>query len=108
MIAQNGSYFDYAAKYQAGQSLEVCPADITPEQQRTMGELALKLHNALGLRACSRTDFILDGEGRAWCLEINTLPGMTPGSLLPKEAAAAGLSYPELCQEILDLSLAKT
>lgn len=107
MIAQNGSYFDYAAKYQAGQSLEVCPADITPEQQRTMGELALKLHNALGLRAYSRTDFILDGEGRAWCLEINTLPGMTPGSLLPKEAAAAGWSYPELCQKILDLSLAK-
>ena len=105
MISQNGSYFDYAAKYQAGQCLEICPAGITPEQQKTMGELALKLHRALGLRAYSRTDFMLDEEGRVWCLEINTLPGMTPGSLLPKEAAAIGLSYPELCQRILDLSL---
>lgn len=105
IISQNGSYFDYAAKYQAGQSLEVCPAPITPEQQRTMGELALKLHRALGLRVYSRTDFILDEEGRAWCLEINTLPGMTPGSLLPKEAAAIGMSYPDLCQRILELSL---
>lgn len=105
MISQNGSYFDYAAKYQSGQSLEICPAPITPDQQKTIGELALKLHRALGLRAYSRTDFLLDEEGRAWCLEINTLPGMTPGSLLPKEAAAIGLSYPELCQRILDLSL---
>ena len=105
MVSQNGSYFDYAAKYQAGQSLEICPAPITPEQQKTMGELALKLHRALGLRVYSRTDFILDEEGRPWCLEINTLPGMTPGSLLPKEANAIGLSYPELCQKILDLSL---
>ena len=105
MISQNGSYFDYAAKYQAGQSLEICPAPITPEQQRNMGDLALKLHRALGLRAYSRTDFLLDEEGRVWCLEINTLPGMTPGSLLPKEAAAIGMSYAELCQKILDLSL---
>ena len=81
------------------------PRPITPDQQKTIGELALKLHRALGLRAYSRTDFLLDEEGRAWCLEINTLPGMTPGSLLPKEAAAIGLSYPELCQRILDLSL---
>ena len=107
MIAQNGSYFDYAAKYQAGQSLEICPADILPEQQRAMGEAALKLHRALGLRVYSRSDFMMDGDGRIWCLEINTLPGMTPGSLLPKEAAAIGLSYPELCQRILDLSLAE-
>ncbi|MBD5161560.1 MAG: D-alanine--D-alanine ligase [Oscillibacter sp.] len=106
MIPQEGAaYFDYAAKYQAGQSVEICPAPITPEQQKTIGELALKLHRALGLRAYSRTDFMLDEEGRIWCLEINTLPGMTPGSLLPKEAGAVGLSYPELCQRILDLSL---
>ena len=105
MTAQPGAYFDYAAKYQAGQSQEVCPAPITQEQWRTMGEAALKLHRALNLKAYSRTDFILDGEGRAWCLEINSLPGMTPGSLLPKEAAAVGISYPELCRQILELSL---
>ena len=108
MIARGGSYFDYAAKYQAGRSLEVCPAPITPEQQEFLGGLALKLHRALGLRAYSRSDFILDEKGRVWCLEINTLPGMTPGSLLPKEAAAVGLSYPELCQRILDLSLTES
>lgn len=108
ITAQNDSFFDYAAKYQEGGSLEVCPAPITPEQQKTMGGLALKLHRTLGLRTYSRTDFILDGKGRIWCLEINTLPGMTPGSLIPKEAEAIGLSYPELCQRILDLSLADT
>lgn len=105
ITAQSGTYFDYTAKYQEGGSLEVCPAPITEEQWRTMGEATLKLHRALGLRAYSRADFVLDGEGQAWCLEINSLPGMTPGSLLPKEAAAIGMTYAELCQEILRLSL---
>ena len=105
IIPQSGAYFDYAAKYQAGGSLELCPADITAEEQRQMGEAAVKLYNALGLSVYSRADFLLDKEGRAWCLEINTLPGMTPASLLPKEAAAAGMSYEDLCQEILELSL---
>ena len=108
MIPREGAYFDYEAKYQSGGSQEVCPAPITEEQWRAMGEATLRLHRALGLRAYSRADFILDSEGRAWCLEINTLPGMTPASLLPKEAAAAGLSYPQLCQRILELSLDKS
>ena len=70
-----------------------------------VGEAALKLHNALGLSVYSRTDFILDGEGRAWCLEVNTLPGMTPNSLFPQEARAVGIGYDELCQKIVDLAL---
>ena len=93
IIPQNGSYFDYEAKYQDGGSLEVCPANITDEQWETMGKAALQLHQALGLSVYSRTDFLLDADGRAWCLEINTLPGMTPASLFPKEAAAYGLTY---------------
>ncbi len=105
MIPRSGAYFDYAAKYQDGGSLEICPAPIPDKQWRGMGEATLRLHRALGLTAYSRADFILDADGRAWCLEINTLPGMTPASLLPKEAAAAGISYEALCQEILDLSL---
>ena len=105
IIPQFGDYFDYAAKYQAGGSLEVCPAPITDEQWKEMGEATLRLHKALGLSVYSRADFILDEEGKAWCLEINTLPGMTPASLLPKEAAAIGLEYPDLCQTILELSL---
>ena len=106
IIPRMGGYFDYASKYQDGGSEEVCPAPITDRQWREMGETTLRLHRALGLRAYSRADFILDADGRAWCLEINTLPGMTPASLLPKEAAAAGLNYEALCQEILELSLA--
>lgn len=106
IVPQTGAYFDYASKYQAGGSLELCPAPITEEQWREMGAYALTLHKALGLTVYSRTDFILDEAGRPWCLEINTLPGMTPASLLPKEAAAAGMSYEALCEEIIRLSLA--
>lgn len=105
-IIPASEYFDYAAKYQDGGSQEICPAPIPEAQWRAMGEATLRLHRALGLRAYSRADFLLDDEGRAWCLETNTLPGMTPASLIPKEAAAAGISYPQLCQRILDLSLA--
>ena len=106
IIPQNNSaYFDYVAKYQAGGSLEVCPAPITEEQWREMGEATLKLYHGLGLSAYARADFILDEEGRAWCLEINTLPGMTSASLLPKEAAAVGMSYEDLCERIVEESL---
>ena len=105
-IIPRNAYFDYYAKYQTGGSEEICPARITPEQQREMGEYALRLHRALGLSVYSRTDFLLDDEGHPWCLETNTLPGMTPASLLPKEAAAVGIPYEELCEEIVRLSLA--
>ena len=109
IVPPEGSSFDYVAKYQSGSegALELCPAPITAEEQRQLGEAALKIHRALGLAVYSRTDFILDGEGRIWCLEVNTLPGMTPTSLIPKAAAVEGLSYPELCQRIVDLSLAE-
>lgn len=96
--------FDYAAKYQAGGAREICPAPITAEEQREAGELALKLHRTLGLEVYSRTDFILDGEGRFWCLEVNSLPGMTSASLVPKEAAAIGMTYNQLCEEIVQQS----
>ena len=105
MIPKSGAYFDYVAKYQAGGASELCPAPITDEQWRMMGEQALALHQTLGLTVYSRTDFILDGAGNPWCLEINTLPGMTAASLLPKEAAAAGMCYEDLCEEIVRLSI---
>ena len=66
-----------------------------------VGEMALKLHRGLGLAVYSRSDFLLDAEGKAWCLEINTLPGMTPTSLVPQEAAQVGLSYADLCEKIV-------
>ena len=107
IVAPESTGFDYVAKYQSGDegAKEICPAPITPEEQKLMGEAALKFHNALGLSVYSRTDFILDKDGKAWCLEVNTLPGMTPNSLIPKAAAVEGMSYPELCEQIVLLSL---
>lgn len=96
--------FDYIAKYQTGGAQEICPAPITAEQQETMGAFALKLHHTLGLEVYSRTDFLLGEDGKFWCLEVNSLPGMTSASLVPKEAAAAGMTYNELCEEIVQLS----
>lgn len=96
--------FDYAAKYQAGGARELCPAPVTAEEAELVQDLALRVHTALGLSVYSRADFILDGQGRAWCLEVNSLPGMTPGSLIPKAAAAVGIGYSALCGEIVQRS----
>ena len=99
-----GKDFDYIAKYQAGSSRELCPAPITPQQQQQAGAMALKLHKALGLAVYSRTDLLMDEAGQLWCLEVNSLPGMTPTSLVPQEAAAVGMDYGTLCEEIVNLS----
>lgn len=105
-IIPKGKFFDYVSKYQKDGAVEICPAPITDDEWKQIGEMALKLHRALGLSVYSRTDFILDDEGKAWCLEVNTLPGMTPTSLVPQEAAQVGLSYGELCEKIVEESLA--
>ena len=107
IVPPEGSTFDYVAKYQSGSegAREICPAPITEEEKELLGQSALKIHRALGLAVYSRTDFILDREGNAWCLEVNTLPGMTPNSLIPKAAAVEGMSYAELCERIVQLSL---
>ena len=107
IVPPEGTYFDYVAKYQNGAegAREICPAPITEEEQRSIGEAALSLHRTLNLSVYSRVDFILDREGRAWCLEVNTLPGMTPNSLIPKSAAVEGMSYAELCEKIILLSM---
>lgn len=93
-------WYDYKNKYQAGLTQEICPADVSGEICALLQKSALKVHKALRLGYYSRVDFILDDKGRAYCLEANTLPGMTPTSLLPQEAAAAGISYNELCNLI--------
>ena len=109
IIPPEGMTFDYVAKYQSGDAgaREICPAHISEEEKEILSSAALKLHKALGLSVYSRTDFILDKEGRAWCLEVNTLPGMTPNSLIPKAAAVEGMSYGELCEKIVSLSMAE-
>ena len=108
IVPPEGNSFDYVAKYQSGSegAQEICPAPITEAERELLSEAALKLHHALGLSVYSRTDFLLDREGRAWCLEVNTLPGMTPASLIPKAAAEAGIGYGELCEQIIRLSIA--
>ena len=109
IVPPEGMSFDYVAKYQSGEqgAREICPAPISRAERELLGEAALRLHRALGLSVYSRADFILDDEGRAWCLEVNTLPGMTPNSLIPKAAAIEGMSYAELCEKIVSLSMAE-
>jgi len=104
-IIPKEGFYDYENKYQPGAAEEICPAQIPPEWERRLGEAALTVFRVLGLSVYSRADFIVTDDGTPWFLEINTLPGMTPTSLLPQEAAAAGMDYGELCETIILESL---
>ena len=106
-IIPNEGFYDYKTKYQAGAARDVCPADITEDEDKTMREAAVATYNALHLESYARVDFILTEDGRAYCLEANTLPGMTPTSLLPQEAKVEGVSYPDLCEKIIEISMKK-
>lgn len=97
--------FDYETKYQAGMAQEIFPADLSGPQTIELQRLALEAHHALKLGGYSRIDFRMDPGGGFWCLEANTLPGMTAASLFPKGAAAAGMSFPELCDRICRLAI---
>jgi D-alanine-D-alanine ligase len=107
IIPSTGPIFDYAAKYQPGGAEEIFPADLTPEQTEKIQNLAVRVHRALKLDVYSRVDFRMDGDGRFWCLEVNTLPGLTEASLLPRAAAAVGIGFPELCERICRGALAR-
>ncbi len=105
IIPKCSEVFDYVSKYQAGGAEEIFPAALSVEQTCLLQELALRVHRALKLRDYSRVDFRMDEAGQFWCLEANTLPGMTARSLLPQSAAAAGITFPDLCDEICQLAL---
>ena len=105
-IIPKTGFYDYENKYQPGAAEEITPAPIPPEWEKRLGEAALTVFRALGLSVYSRADFIVTEDGVPWFLEINTLPGMTPTSLVPQEAAAVGIGYGELCQRIIEASLA--
>ena len=94
-------FYDYKNKYQTGCTIETCPAEIDIELKSKLQNEALKVHNALKLGFYSRIDFIVDKNNNPYCLEANTLPGMTPTSLLPQEAQAEGITYSELCEKIV-------
>ena len=104
-IIPKTGFYDYENKYQPGAAEEICPAPIPADWEARLGEAALTVFHALGLSVYSRADFIVTEDGTPWFLEINTLPGMTPTSLLPQEAAAVGIGYGELCERIIEASL---
>lgn len=107
-IEPKQGFYDYKNKYQPGNTVETCPAVLPEEKTRELQAAAEKVFRILRLKTYARIDFMMSGRnGRIYCLEANTLPGMTPNSLLPQEAAAIGLSYPELCMKIIDISLDK-
>lgn len=105
-IAPIHGFYDYKNKYQAGSTIETCPADLPADLTRRMQHYAEMVFDALGMRSYARMDFMLDTETlEMYCLEANTLPGMTPTSLLPQEAAALGMSFEDLCEELIRVSL---
>ena len=102
-IVPKNEFFDYEAKYTEGMSQEICPARISGEMTKRVQNLALKVFKIIGGKGYARVDMIIKND-LIYVLEINTLPGMTPNSLLPKEARAAGISYPQLLDRIIELA----
>jgi len=97
--------YDYECKYTPGMAEERFPADLTPEATARVQDEARRAFRAMKLSGYARIDFRMAGDGTFYCLEGNTLPGMTQTSLLPQGAAAAGISFPELCERIVQLAL---
>ena len=108
-IQPRSGFYDISNKYPwmggTGGSDYFCPADLSAETTARVQAAALAAHRSLGVEVYSRVDVLLDAEEQPYVLEVNTIPGMTSTSLLPKAAAAAGISYPELCARILEISL---
>ncbi|MGE0269185.1 MAG: D-alanine--D-alanine ligase [Candidatus Omnitrophota bacterium] len=107
-ILTEGGFFDFSAKYESGQTRYNVPAELPVELKHLMQETALKVHMLAGCRDLSRIDFILDNNFRPYVLEINTIPGFTQTSLLPKAALCAGINFDQLCIILTELAYAKT
>lgn len=106
-IIPKTGFYDYKNKYQPGLTEEFCPAPVSEEITKKLRELALKIHESLMIDAYSRADFIMDEQGELYCIEANTLPGMTPTSLIPRMAQEMGLSFGEICERIIEVSMEK-
>ena len=106
-IAPINGWYDYKNKYQAGSTIETCPAELSEAETVRMQHYAEQAAAAIGLDTYSRMDFLMDEDGKMYCLEANTLPGMTPTSLIPQEAAAVGIGYEQLCEQLISISLEK-
>ena len=106
-IAPVQGFYDYKNKYKAGSAVETCPAELSEAVTEKMQHYAEQVAQVLGLDTYSRTDFLLDEKENIYCLEANTLPGMTPTSLLPQEAQVVGVNFNELCEKLIQISLDK-
>lgn len=106
-IAPKEGFYDYKNKYQAGSTVETCPANLSSEKTKELQEIAVRAYDALGICTYARFDFMMDEKENLYCLEGNTLPGMTPVSLIPQEAAAIGVDFAGLCEWIIRVSLEK-
>lgn len=104
-IAPLCGFYDYKNKYQAGSTIETCPAVLSEEKTKEMQAIAELGFKSLRLKGYGRLDFMMDEDENLFCLEANTLPGMTPTSLLPQEAAALGMSFEDLCEKIISISM---
>lgn len=106
-IIPKSGFYDYKNKYVANSTLEICPAPLGEKLLKKANEATERCFNALCLADYARIDYIIDGNEDLWCLEANTLPGMTPTSLLPQEAAAIGIDYDSLCEKLAVMALDK-
>ena len=106
-IAPKQGFYDYKNKYAAGSAVETCPAEISAKATADMQKYAEMAFKALGLTTYARMDFMMDADENVYCLEANTLPGMTPTSLLPQEAAVTGMNFEDLCEHLINVSLKK-
>ena len=106
-IAPKQGFYDYKNKYAAGSAVETCPAEISAKATADMQKYSEMAFKALGLTTYARMDFMMDADENVYCLEANTLPGMTPTSLLPQEAAVTGMNFEDLCEHLINVSLKK-
>ena len=106
-ITSGGEFYDYESKYTPGGSAHIIPARISPEVEKKVKSIAAKAYSETGCRGLARVDMMLDEKGDPFVIEINTSPGMTETSLFPDAARAAGISFPELCETLVDLALNK-
>lgn len=107
-IIPKSGWYDYKNKYQAGLTEEICPAPISEEETDKVQRLAERVSAALMIDVYCRADFLLnEADGELYCLEANTLPGMTPTSLVPQMGAAQGMDFGEVCEKIIEVSMEK-
>lgn len=106
-IAPKQGFYDFVNKYKAGSTIETCPAELSEEVTKKMQYYAERAAEVIGLDTYSRMDFLMDADENLFCLEANTLPGMTPTSLVPQEAAAIGVNFEDLCEQLIRVSMKK-